>query len=65
MPTTSDAQGYLVRVPPNGSPTKVQYQSIVSGAPAAGDQCPFSYSAGQIPSGTNAPAVMTVPTERG
>src|SRR5262249_14217714 len=37
MPTTADAQGYLVRVPPVGSPTKVLYQSIVSGAPGAGD----------------------------
>jgi len=60
MPTTADAQGYLVRVSPNGSPSKVQYQSIVSGAPAAGDQCPFSYAAGQIPGPY--PAPVPVPT---
>jgi len=60
LPTSADAQGYLVRVPPNGSPTKVQYQSIVAGAPASGDQCPYSYQAGQIPGPY--PAPVPVPT---
>jgi outer membrane protein assembly factor BamB len=60
MPTTADAQGYLVRVLPDGSTTKVQYQSMVSGAPAAGDQCPFSYAAAQIPGPY--PAPVPVPT---
>jgi hypothetical protein len=60
LPTTADAQGYLVRVPPSGTPTKVQYQSIVAGAPASGDQCPYSYAAGQIPGPYPAPG--PVPT---
>jgi outer membrane protein assembly factor BamB len=60
VPTSGDAQGYLVRIPPGGAPTKVLYQGIVSGAPAAGDQCPYSYAAGQIPGPY--PAPVPVPT---
>ena len=60
LPTTGDAQGWLVRVPVNGTPSMVRYQTIVSGAPAAGDQCPYSYAAGQIPGPY--PAPVPVPT---
>ena len=60
MPETGDGRGYLVRVPPTGPPTKVLYQSIVSGAPAATDQCPYSYAAGNIPGPYPAPG--PVPT---
>jgi len=60
LPTSADARGWLVRVPTSGAPTKVLYQSIVSGAPAAGDQCPFSFRAGNIPGPY--PATVPVPT---
>jgi hypothetical protein len=60
MPESADARGYLVRVPPSGPPTKVLYGSIVSGAPAATDQCPTSFRAGNIPGPY--PATVPVPT---
>ncbi|HVP60763.1 MAG TPA: hypothetical protein VMT11_09405 [Myxococcaceae bacterium] len=60
MPQSADARGYLVRVPTSGAPTKVLYQSIVAGAPAASDQCPYSFSAAHI-SGPY-PATVPVPT---
>ena len=60
MPDTGDARGYLVRVPTSGAPSKVVYQDIVSGAPAAADQCPYSYRAGNVPRPW--PATTPVPT---
>ena len=60
MPDTGDARGYLVRVPTSGAPSKVLYQDIVSGAPAATDQCPYSYRAGNVPKPW--PAPTPVPT---
>jgi len=59
-PTTGDAQGWLVRIPPNGSPTMVRYQTIVNGAPGPGDQCPYTYFDGNIPGPY--PAAQPVPT---
>jgi hypothetical protein len=52
LPSSADARGWLVRVPTTGAPTKVPYQSIVTGAPAASDQCPYSFSAGRSPAPT-------------
>jgi hypothetical protein len=49
MPTSGDARGYLVRIPPTGSPTVVTYQSIVVGAPGPTDQCPYTFAAGGVP----------------
>ncbi len=43
-----------------GPPTMVLYQSIVNGAPAATDQCPTSFGAGNIPGPY--PATVPVPT---
>jgi outer membrane protein assembly factor BamB len=60
QPETGDAQGWLVRVPTTGSPSMVRYQTLVSGAPAAGDQCPYSFRAGNIPGPY--PAPVPVPT---
>jgi len=60
LPTTADAQGWLVRIPPGGSPSMVLYQTLVNGAPAAGDQCPYSFRAGNIPGPY--PATVPVPT---
>ncbi|MGZ6079396.1 MAG: hypothetical protein ACXWK4_01185 [Myxococcaceae bacterium] len=60
MPETGDARGYLVRVPTSGPPTKVLYQSIVTGAPAATDPCPTSFRAGNIAGPY--PATVPVPT---
>lgn len=60
LPRTGDGRGYLVRIPPTGAPSKVLYQSIVSGAPAATGQCPYSFRAGNIPGPY--PATVPVPT---
>ena len=60
LPTTADAQGWLVRIPPGGSPSMVLYQTLVNGPPAAGDQCPYSFRAGNIPGPY--PATVPVPT---
>ena len=60
MPQTADAKGWLVRVPPTGSPTKVLYQDIVTGAPTPSDLCPTSFRAGNIPGPY--PATVPVPT---
>jgi len=60
MPTSGDARGYLVRVAPDLTTSKVTYQSIVAGAPAATAQCPYSYAAGNIPGPY--PAPVPVPT---
>jgi len=60
LPESADAKGWLVRVPPTGAPTKVLYQSIVSGAPAPTDQCPLTFPDGQIP--RPYPATVPVPT---
>jgi len=59
-PENGDAQGYLVRVPPTGAPSKVLYQSIVSGAPASASSCPYTYPAFNIPGPY--PATVPVPT---
>lgn len=59
-PETGDARGYLVRVPTSGAPARVTYQDIVNGAPAASDQCPYSFRAGNIPGPY--PATVPVPT---
>jgi outer membrane protein assembly factor BamB len=49
LPSSGDARaGYLVRVPTSGTPTKVEYRNIVSGAPAATAQCPYTFVAGSI-----------------
>jgi outer membrane protein assembly factor BamB len=60
MPTSGDARGYLVRVPPSGSPTVATYQSIVTGAPGPTDPCPYTFAAGNIP--PPYPATVPVPT---
>ncbi|HTS81787.1 MAG TPA: hypothetical protein VMH40_14395 [Myxococcaceae bacterium] len=49
MPTTADAKGWLVRVPPSGAPAVVSYASIVAGAPSPADQCPSTYPSGSGP----------------
>src|SRR5262249_13480079 len=59
MPTSADAPGYLVRVPTSGSPPVAPYQSIVVGAPAATDQCPYTFAPG------NPPYPLTTPVPTG
>lgn len=60
LPTSGDAQGWLVRIPPGAAPSMVQYQSIVNGAPSAGAQCPYTFRAGNIAGPY--PATVPVPT---
>jgi hypothetical protein len=59
-PTQNDAKGYLVRIPPTGSPTVVDYQSIVQGAPGPNASCPYTFGAGGI--SRPWPATVPVPT---
>jgi hypothetical protein len=43
LPVTSDAKGYLVRIPPGGAPIVADYQTLVRGAPGPNDSCPYTF----------------------
>jgi hypothetical protein len=61
-PTSGDARGYLVRIPPGGSPTKVEYQTIVTGAPAPTGLCPPAVGRGAFaPCGSQRPGFNSGP----
>jgi outer membrane protein assembly factor BamB len=48
-PYTDDAQGWLVKVPEGEAPQSVTFASMVTGAPAPGDQCRRTFSVATTP----------------